>query len=223
MPFIVYLLPMKKIKHIIFDLGEVIINIDRQAVRNSMLDKGVRDIDRVHKILSEKNVYIDFETGALTEEQFREAIRAASGLPLSDREIDDTWNSMLLDIPRERIKFMTKLKSKYKLYLLSNTNSIHWRAYDQDFQEAYDYPGINTFFTHAWYSYLMGVRKPDPEIFRKVLEEACFEAAEVAFIDDLQENVEAARSVGIHGVHLAPGMEIMDLFDDSLSLIENKS
>lgn len=220
--FIVFLPLMKNIQHIIFDLGEVIINIDRQAVRNQMLNKGVENIDEIHQILSEKNVYFDFETGAISEEQFRGAIREATGIPLTDQEIDDTWNAMLLDIPKERVRFMTKLKSRYKLYLLSNTNSIHWRAYDQGFQDAYDYPGINTFFTHAWYSFLMGVRKPDPEIFRMVLQEGCFEAGEVAFIDDLKENTDAARSVGIHGIHLAPGMEIMDLFDDSLSLIATK-
>ena len=126
---------------------------------------------------------------------------------------------MILDIPPERVRFMTRLKSKYKLYLLSNTNHIHWEYYDQYFQDHFDYPSINTFFTHCWYSYLMGVRKPDPEIYKMVLREGQFNPAEVAFIDDLQDNVDAARALGIQGIHLPEGREFMELFDEDLELI----
>jgi putative hydrolase of the HAD superfamily len=117
---------------------------------------------------------------------------------------------------------MTRLKSKYKLYLLSNTNAIHWKCYDQYFQDHYDYPSLSTFFTKAWYSYLMGVRKPDPEIFKMVLAEGQLDPLETAFIDDVKENTVAAATVGIHPVHLPAGTEIMDLFDERLILRNSK-
>jgi putative hydrolase of the HAD superfamily len=209
---------MKKIKHIIFDLGEVIININPAAVKEYMINIGVGNVDELHLKLLEGDVYHQLETGKITPDDFRSAIKEIVDIPVSDDDIDAAWNAMLLDIPRERVRFMTRLKSKYKLYLLSNTNAIHWESYDRYFQDNYDYPGINTFFTQCWYSYLMEVRKPDTEIFRMVLEEGQFIPEEVAFIDDLKDNVEAASTFGITPVHLPPGKEIMDLFDEDLVL-----
>ncbi len=209
---------MQKIRNLIFDLGAVILNIDPGAVKEKMIENGVSNVDELHEKLLEGNIYHDLETGKISPDDFRSAIKEIVNVPVSDEDIDEAWNAMLLDIPRERIKFMTQLKSKYNLYLLSNTNSIHWESYDRYFQDTFDYPGINTFFTHCWYSYLMGIRKPDPEIFRMVLEEGQFDPQETAFIDDLQENVDAAATLGIKPVHLPPGKEIMDLFDEELVL-----
>lgn len=211
---------MTKIKHIIFDLGEVIINVQPSAVKEYWKAKGEVNVDELHLQLLEKGIYHQLETGKIKPEEFREAIKEIINIPVTDQEIDDSWNAMLFDIPPERVRFMTLLKSKYKLYVLSNTNHIHWLSYDRYFQDHFDYPSINTFFTHCWYSYLMGVRKPDPKIFKMVLEEGGFDPAEVAFIDDLIDNVEAASSLGIRGVHLPPGKEIMGLFDEDLNIKE---
>lgn len=209
---------MKKINNLIFDLGEVIINIDKNAVRNRMISRGITNFDEIYPELVKSGILNRFETGHISPESFRDALREIVKVEATDEEIDEDWNAMLLDIPRERIRFMTRLKSKYKLYLLSNTNAIHWKHYDQAFQDKYDYPSLSTFFTKAWYSYLMGVRKPDPEIFRIALDEEHLDPSETAFIDDLKENVDAAASVGIYPLHLKPGMEIMDLFDEELEL-----
>lgn len=210
---------MKKIKNIIFDFGDVIINIDPGAVRKRMEEKGILNVDELHMQLFENKIYHNLETGTIGPDEFRSAIKNIIDAPLPDGEIDDAWNAMILDIPRERIEFMTRLKSKYKLYLLSNTNAIHYEYYDRYFQDTYDYPSLSAFFTRAWYSYLMGVRKPDPEIFRIMLEDGKLDPCETVFIDDIKENVEAAASLGIIPCHLPPGKEIMDLFDDRLELI----
>ncbi|MEN8225063.1 MAG: HAD family phosphatase [Bacteroidota bacterium] len=209
---------MKEIKHVIFDLGEVIINIAPGAVKEIMIRRGITNVDEMYHKLLEEKIYYRLETGEISPDEFRSAIKKNLNKPITDADINEAWNAMILDIPQERIKFMTRLKSKYKLYLLSNTNDIHWKYYDRYFRETYDYPSINTFFTKTWYSYLMGVRKPDPEIFRMALEDGHLDPAETAFIDDLKENVDAAATLGIHPVHLEPGKEIMDLFDENLYL-----
>lgn len=211
---------MKNIKNIIFDLGQVIINVNPPAVKEVMKKKGVGNVDELHIHLVEKDAYHQLETGMLSPDGFRKKVKDIVDIPLTDDDVDEAWNAMLLDIPRERVKFMTRLKSKYKLYLLSNTNHIHWLNYDRYFQDHFDYPSINTFFSHCWYSYLMGVRKPDPKIFRMVMEEGNFKPGEVAFIDDLKDNVDAAAEHGIVAVHLPAGTEIMDLFSESLELID---
>jgi putative hydrolase of the HAD superfamily len=209
---------MTQIKHIIFDLGKVIINVDADATIKSIAKRGITNLEEIQTKLLASDTYFKLETGDLSPDDFRVAIKEAVDIPYSDEDIDEDWNAMLLDIPPERVKFMTRLKSKYKLYLLSNTNHIHWLSYDRYFQDHFDYPSINTFFTHCWYSYLMGVRKPDPEIFRMVMEEGGFQPGEVAFIDDLKENVDAAATQGMVPVHLPPGVEIMELFDEDLNL-----
>lgn len=209
---------MREIKNLIFDLGEVIINIDTAAVKKHMLQKGVGNVDELHLKLIEQGTYHKLETGQISVDQFRASIKEVIDIELNDQDIDHAWNAMILDIPRERIKFMTRLKSKYKLYLLSNTNHIHWKYYDQYFQDTFDYPSINTFFTRCWYSYLMGVRKPDPEIFRIALDEGQLIPEETVFIDDLEENVEAAATLGIIPAHLPPEKEFMELFDEELNL-----
>ena len=209
---------MKSIKNIIFDFGEVIINIDPSAVRKRMAGKGVHNVEELHARLLKDNMYDKLETGAISPDEFRTAIKNIVDVPVSDADIDDAWNAMILDIPRERMKFMTRLKSKYNLYLLSNTNAIHWEYYDRYFQDTYDYPSLSTFFSRAWYSYLMGVRKPDPEIFRMALKDEQLVPSETIFIDDLEENVDAAARLGIIPCHLPEGKEIMDLFDEDLEL-----
>ena len=211
---------MKEIKHVIFDLGKVIINVDAEATMKSIANRGITNLEEIQAKLLASDLYFKLETGALSPDEFRTAIKEAVGIPYTDDELDEDWNAMLLDIPRERVKFMTRLKSKYKLYLLSNTNHIHWLSYDRYFQDHFDYPSINTFFTHCWYSYLMGVRKPDPDIYLMVMEEGGFQPGEVAFVDDLKENVEAAATQGMVPVHLPPGVEIMELFDEDLNLIQ---
>jgi putative hydrolase of the HAD superfamily len=209
---------MTQIKHIIFDLGKVIINVDTDETMKSIARRGISNLEEIQTELLASDTYFKLETGAISPDEFRSAVRNVVDIPYTDDEIDADWNAMLLDIPPERVKFMTRLKSKYKLYLLSNTNHIHWLSYDRYFQDHFDYPSINTFFTHCWYSYLMGVRKPDTEIFRMVMEEGGFQAGEVAFVDDLKENVDAAATQGMTPVHLPPGVEIMELFDQDLRL-----
>ena len=210
---------MKGIKNIIFDFGAVIINIDPGAVKNRMAEIGVKNIDELNEMLFKNNTYYKLETGVISPDDFRSEIKSIIDIPLTDKEIDDVWNAMILDIPRERMKFMTRLKSKYRLYLLSNTNSIHFDYYNSYFCDTYDYPSLNTFFTKAWYSHLMGVRKPDPEIFRMVIEDGHLIPAETVFIDDLKENVDSAATLGIIPCHLTEGKEIMNLFDEKLELI----
>ncbi|HSG67509.1 MAG TPA: HAD family phosphatase [Bacteroidales bacterium] len=210
---------MQDIRNIIFDFGAVIINIDPDAVFRHMMARGIDNLDEMHALLVENHIYHDLETGKITPAEFREAIRDTLKLSLSDDEIDASWNTMILDIPAERISFMNRLKSKYSIFLLSNTNAIHYDYYDKYFRETYDYPSLNSFFTRTWYSYQMGVRKPDPAIFRLALEEGRLEAGQTAFIDDMQINVDAAATLGILPIHLPEGKEIMDLFDEQLLLI----
>jgi putative hydrolase of the HAD superfamily len=127
-----------------------------------------------------------------------------SGVVMKMEEFDHAWNAMLLDIPEERVRLIEQLKKKYRVYLLSNTNQIHYDAYS-GILTGYGYPKLDDLFHGAWFSFRMGKIKPDPAIYSEVIEKEGILASETLFIDDLALNVEGAQTAGIAGLCITPG------------------
>lgn len=204
------------IENIIFDFGKVIVNIDWGRVMDELKGRGVKNVEELHNYLIEENYYLDLETGEITPQTFREAIRMFIGDHTPDYEIDAAWNSMILDIPGRRVKLLEKLKNKYRTFLLSNTNLIHFQHYDAYFASTYGYDHLADIFEEAYFSHELRLRKPDPEIFRVVIEKHGLDPSTTLFIDDMIENIRSAESVGLIGHHLTDGQDIADLFDEDL-------
>ena len=120
---------------------------------------------------------------------------------------------MLLNLPIERLELIERLKTKHRIFLLSNTNIIHWEAYTGMIKEQHKVC-LSDFFEKDYYSHDMGLRKPDPKIFTSVLEKEGLVPSETLFIDDLYANCEAAKSVGMqaHFLDLENGETVLDLF-----------
>jgi len=202
----------RMIKNILFDFGGVIINIDPPSVMHELVTMGLKDPYALHEKLLAENAYVRLETNALAPAEFRHMIRDFSGLDLTDEQIDRAWNTIIKDIPNERIELIERLKKEHKVYLLSNSNSIHYDYYNHYVKERFGYESLDAIFDRAWYSFRMGLYKPDPEIFRTVLREGGMDAGETLFIDDMEKNVEAAKEVGLKGYHLADGMDVVEAF-----------
>ena len=117
---------------------------------------------------------------------------------------------MLLDIPPERIDMLMKLKNKYRTFLLSNTNVIHFNYYTDNLRKAHLYESLSDLFEKDYFSFLMNMRKPDAEIYEFVLSENGLIAEETIFIDDSILNIQGAEKVGITGKYLPAGAEIVD-------------
>jgi putative hydrolase of the HAD superfamily len=126
------------------------------------------------------------------------------GIDRNDSEIDAAWGAMILDIPADRIRYLEELKKNYKLYLLSNTNEIHRIKFHRDFKTDFDY-SFYDLFERNFYSHEMGMRKPNPQIYLEALREAELIPEETLFIDDMEENIEAARTTGMQVLHIRPG------------------
>jgi len=203
---------LTNIKNIIFDFGGVIINIDTTRIVKMLTDNGIDNVDQVHMHLINNNIYNGLETGHVSAQQFRDEIRSRLKIHQSDQEIDDAWNAIILDIPPERVRLLEGIRENYSTYLLSNTNIIHFDYYNRYFADTFGYDHLAGIFEKAYFSHEMGLRKPDPEIFRKVLEDSRLNPEETLFIDDNEENVEAANSLGIKGYHLEDGTELNSLF-----------
>lgn len=202
---------MKGIKNIIFDLGGVLLDIDTGKTNDAFEKLGVPDFKNNYSLYKASPLFDNLEKGKVSEPEFYDGIRQISKLPLPDEDIRDAWNALILDFRMHSLQHLDMLKSRYSLYLLSNTNSIHYTAFHRSFNEKSGGKNFDDYFTKAYYSHRLGMRKPDPEIYDLVLSDAGIVAGETVFIDDLLKNIEAAAALGIHTHQLLPEERIEGL------------
>ena len=202
----------KKIKNIVFDLGGVLVDLDFKAAINGLQQAGFANVKEQLQSFDREGIFQKFELGEMSADEFRTAIRENSTVELTDEEVDNLWNAMLLEIPREKLELILDLRGKYMVYLLSNTNSIHWNYVCKN---AFNYRGfrVNDYFEETFLSYEMHLAKPDKAIFEKVLQDANLLPEETLFIDDSEANCKAAEEVGIHAHHYHIGDDLSKVFE----------
>lgn len=205
---------MTGIKNIIFDLGGVVLNIDFGLTNKAFEDLGVPDFARYITQHHITPLFEAYETGKIDDAVFIKGVRELSGLPLSEAQITAAWNALLLDFPPARIELLKKLRTKYRLFLLSNTNALHLREFNERLKRQSGLY-LEDIFEKAYYSHAVGLRKPHAEIYRLVIEENGLNPAETLFIDDTASNFSGAEEVGLKTLHLKPPMTILDLKVDA--------
>ncbi len=183
---------MKEIENIIFDLGGVILNIDYTRTIEKLSEFCQQDISSHYTQNAQIEIIDQFEKGEISAQDFLMALNQRLKQNLTMEQFSSAWNSMLLDLPTEHLNILKELQKDYRLYLLSNTNQIHYQAFEhiapQDF---------NQYFKHAYYSHLMGMRKPEVEIYQYVIQEQKLVAHKTLFIDDTEKNILAAQKAGL--------------------------
>jgi FMN phosphatase YigB (HAD superfamily) len=190
----------KRFTHVIFDLGGVLIGLDPGRTLRALQNLAPHaDVD--WKELYHHPLALKYEKGLVGDDEFREGLREVLETDQPDEEIDAAWNAMILDFPSDRFSLLEELSRKYKVLLLSNTNDIHLR-YVQHKVNALGYESLDQHFTRAHYSHHMKMRKPDKEIYEKVLSEHGLAPGEAFFIDDNPANIESAAMLGIGTHHL---------------------
>ena len=192
---------------IIFDFGDVFINLDKEGTINGLKKLGLSEWNSE---LNELN--LQFEKGQISEENFLQGLQKQ--VPnASPEDILIAWKAVLLDFPLRRLEFLQKLSEKYRLFLLSNTDSIHIDSFEQENGVSF-YSDFYQCFEKVYFSFEMGMRKPDPEIFSYVLTTHNLSAKHTLFVDDKKENTDAALSLGIQVWNLQVGQEdVVDLFN----------
>lgn len=207
--------PNSDIKNIIFDLGGVIIDIDAQAVVNQMNKMGFSNVEKLGEPAF-LEIIKRFEKGIIKASTFRKEVQDYLEIGMTDAVFDEIWNSMLFDIPERRINLVKQLKQNYHVFLLSNTNEIHYDMFVRDLQLRYGYREFDSLFDKAFFSFDLHLAKPDPDIFRHVIDLYDMKPEETLFIDDLEENRVAARQLGMRTVEVETGSRIVDLFENGL-------
>jgi putative hydrolase of the HAD superfamily len=202
---------MQKIEAIIFDLGGVILNIDYNLTRRAFENYGINNFNEMYSQAAADDLFDDLETGKIKEVDFYKEFNKHTGLILSEDKIQTAWNAMLLNFREKSLEFIDSLQTKYKLFLLSNTNHIHLKAFNKIYLENKRDKPFENFFNKAYYSCEIGLRKPNANIYEFVLRENNLDAGKTLFVDDSAQNIEAAKTLGMQTILLASGKYIEDL------------
>lgn len=195
------------IKNLIFDFGDVFLNLDKEGAMKNALD--LFQID----VLTEEMVAVNclYEQGLISTSEFVD-FYCNYFSHISEQDLINIWNYVLKHFPKYKMDFLKQLykTGEYQLILLSNTNELHinWVKQNVSFYEEF-----KSNFHKFYLSHEINLRKPNKEIFDFVLNENCFEPTETLFIDDTKENTDTANILGIHTWNIDETKEdIIDLF-----------
>ena len=205
-------------ENIIFDLGNVIIDIDFSLTFEALakLSDGY-SAEEIAEIMTDQQIWLNYEKGFLKDGEFRKVLRSNLLLQAHDSELDNAFCALLLPIDPNRIALIKRLAKKHRLFILSNTNHIHFKRVEKMIIEATGIDIIeDELIECAFLSYEMGMVKPDKEIYQQLLEEAMILPKETLFLDDMLPNLKAAEKLGIKTKQIIPNQFIiLDYFKKS--------
>ncbi len=198
-------------KNVIFDLGGVLLNIDYHKTANAFKALGASEFDSFYSQTGANKLFEQLETGHIEPADFYLAMQPHCAAGTSFQQIQDAWNAILLNFRNESVQYLLKLKERYNLYLLSNTNIIHHTQFHQTFTAETGLQNFDALFIKSYYSHAINRRKPYPETYHFVLDDAGLKAGETLFIDDSIVNIEGAMEAGLLTHLLLPTEKIESL------------
>lgn len=202
---------MPPIRNIIFDLGGIFLNLNYQLTAQAFRRLGVTNFDELFTQHHANPLFEQLETGQLSNDHFFQSIRELTELSLTNEQITDAWNAMMLDMPAERISWLQSVAEQYEVYLFSNTNAIHYACFENICQRDLGSTNFNALFRFAGYSHQLGFRKPAADSYRQLLDKLQLAAAETLFIDDTPGNISGAQAAGLNTLFLPPPHHVLEL------------
>jgi putative hydrolase of the HAD superfamily len=200
------------IKNIIFDLGGVIITLEREEAVRRFIEAGLKNAEELLDPYHQKGIFLELEEGKLSQKDFYDAVRKEAGQYISNEAIDYGWLGFLKDVPEYKLQMLEDLKEKgYDLYLLSNTNPVimSW-AFKPTFSKRGK--SIDEFFDEMYLSYQIGYTKPGPEIYDFMLSDSGINPSETLFIDDGKANIEMGKKIGMKTYLAKNGEDFRHIF-----------
>mgnify|MGYP003387394883 CR=1 FL=1 len=201
---------LQGIKNIIFDLGGVIYAINYQATIDAFESLGISDFKEIYAKAGQSELFDDLETGKIDKSQFFEEIKKHLPKTITDTQITEAWNAMLLNFMDDAIHCLEELQSDYRIFLLSNTNIFHIEEIKSRVGNSY-FSKFSSLFEKVYLSHELGLRKPHTAVFTHIAEEQALQPKETLFIDDSPQHVEGAIKAGLNAYHLKDGEKIADL------------
>lgn len=199
-------------KNIIFDLGNVLVKLDEAATMRAFEALGWPKKDHIREYAEGLKLFQAMGVGLMSNQQFFDAFRATTHSNVTDQQITEATNAMLLYIPEEKKSKLLQLRKEgHRVFLLSNTIDLHWQYCKKNLFPM-DHYGVDDYFEKAFLSQEMHMKKPDDEIFQQVINDATIDPNDTLFIDDLEVNCEAAERNGIHSFQNKDFDDWMKLF-----------
>lgn len=198
------------IKNLLFDLGGVIMDIDKNLCIEAFERLGLPDARSYFGDYSQKGPFKLIEEGAMTPDEFHDILRRDIGKNVSDSMIDSAFCDFLIGIPAHRLEELRRLRRNYRIYLLSNTNRIMWTT---KIREEFKKEGLERedYFDGIVTSYEARALKPDSRIFEFAIHTLGIKPDETIFLDDSRRNLDAAAGLGFHTLLVEPGSEFSEL------------
>jgi len=198
------------VKAIIFDLGNVLLPIDLVLTYEAFAAHSSLSTVEIEKKIIENQLWVPYESGLQTDDEFRTFLRLHLDLTISDVEFDEAFSALLLDFHAGVYEWIRSLKAKYRLILLSNTSSIHAERFTQ-VQLGPEGQNLFSLFDQVNYSFEMGLVKPDPLIYYQVLQVTKLASEEVLFFDDNLANINSAKAIGIDAYLIDPSRDFTQI------------
>tara|TARA_S200000501_G_scaffold246520_1_gene230858 strand:+ start:124 stop:747 length:624 start_codon:yes stop_codon:yes gene_type:complete len=204
------MIDLKNINTIIFDLGGVIIDLDSKSVIDQFQKYSDKTAKDIICLISQSQDLIDYEMGKMSDSDFCEAVNKLLHTELSQASFETIWNSFLGNIKQDKLHLMLALKDQFNLLILSNTNAIHQRSFDQRVGELISTRIMSDMVHTAYYSHELGLRKPDPNIYKRVIDLQNLNPTRTLFFDDRNENINMAQDFGIQAILVEYSDQILD-------------
>lgn len=202
----------KGTESILFDMGNVLLDIDIQKSVTALLDINIDGIISEFIFPSPLPIFKEYECGRVNNEEFINSFVTKYKIKnLNEEKFWHAWNALFDQFDPKRIELLKKLNKNYDLYVLSNTNSVHVKKFNDIYRDQF-HEEFSSMFKSCFYSNELKCRKPESKIYKKVIEMANINPAKSIFIDDLKENVVAAEKCGFNTHHLTLGQTILDIF-----------
>jgi len=198
---------MATTKNLIFDLGNVLYDIDFTKMYAAFNDLGIPNFENHFTLNKSDQIFFDLELGLISEQQFCEGFNSLYNLSLTNQQIIAAWNALLVGYRPQSIEWVKANNNNYNTFLYSNTNQIHYDHFIPQFEQEMG-GNFEKLFKTPYFSHKMGQRKPDPASFKHILEKEGLVAEETIFIDDNEPNIIAGASVGLQVLYLQPGMRV---------------
>ena len=194
---------------IVFDLGGVLLNLDYSATTEAFNRLAGRELAGFYSKARQADLFDRFERGEIDVVRFRAALREELETSCQDSELDAAWNALLGGVPKRNVELLRRLKETHRVYLLSNTNELHLADFVARFEREHgsEHGSWSALFHRDYYSHLLGMRKPERDVFEHVVRTEGLEPRRTLFIDDNWHNVRGARGVGIDAAWIAATLD----------------
>lgn len=210
--------PLTDIDSVIFDLGGVIVNLDYGLTIRALSKLAGYDISQQFSQQRQADIFSRFEVGGISVPEFRQGLMQLLQFEADDDAIAQAWSALILDFPPERVELVRQLGQRKRIFLLSNINELHLATVNRKFVAAMgtDIGTLADQFERAYYSHLVGDRKPNPGIFQRVIDENQLNPIKTLFLDDTVHNLVGAQRVGLQTMHITQektiqGLNLLDL------------